>query len=270
MSRFLKALIAVVILAASPLCVLAQGSNPGSSQTETPYAVETEAMKLGGAKAKLFETGSSAGDRSMIVKTFKSGSQIFGKTKVKLTNEFRFFKGESEVLLSGKCVIRMEGTSMFGIDYSQNKARAYACAFENQDSANYAMEVAVPAFAETRIGGGMFSMTMSNDLDEATRAILKAKLIYKGVAYEAKPTGFNTNTMFSRRVVEGYVVMRDGKPIGKLAYRKTGVTTSNNQADLIIPKNDDDDREAVLFMIMTLNAMPDVYSDVQREELSWK
>lgn len=246
--------------------VLAQTQSVASA-----FAVPVETMKLGGAKAGLFETGSSAAGRQILVRTSTSSSQVFGKTRTRLTNAFRFMKGQTEVTLAGDCTIRTEGRSMLNINFTQNKARAYSCVFQNQPESQYALEVALPAFAETRAGGNFVSMTISrNEPDAAVQAILKAKLVYGGVEYEATPTGFGPDRPGARRVVQGYNISRDGKLLGRLAYRQTGVTSLNDQGDITIPSAEADGRDAVLFLIMSLNAMPDVFASRVREEISWQ
>jgi hypothetical protein len=250
--------------------VLAMAASAAAAQAPAPpagFAVPVEAVKLGGAKAGFLETGSAAGGRQILVSTSKSSSQVFGKTKTKITNAFRFTTAEGAVILAGKCVIRTEGRTMLGIDYSKTDARGYSCTANEKPPEQYAMEVALPSFGETRIGS---SLTISRDHSESdVRAILRGRLIYAGVAYEAKPTGFGPDTPWARRVVQGYDILRDGKPIGRLAYRQKGVSSIKDQGDIVIPTADADGREAVLFMIMSLNAMPDVYAGLVREEISW-
>jgi len=260
----------LILIGAASLVILSSGANMGQAAEANPneFAVPVETMKLNGAKAKLFETGSAAAGRSMILSTTKSSSQVFGKTKVKLKSKFRFMKDPEEVILVGQCALRTEGTSMFGIDFSKNKLQAYACSIDSQTPEKYAMEVALPAFAETRIGG-LFSLSVSDDTnDPEVQAILKAKILYDGIAYEATPTGFNNKLAFSRRVVEGYNITKDGNLIGQISFRLKGMTSVKDQGDLTIPATDTDGREAVIFIAMMLNAMPDMYSDAQRLELS--
>jgi hypothetical protein len=239
---------------------------PAPQAPHSEFSVPVESLKLGGAKAGFMETGSAAGGRQILVRTGQGRMQVLGKTRTRLTNHFRYMKGETEVTLAGSCTIRMEGRSMFNIDFSQNKARAYRCEFTDQAEDQYAMEVALPAFAELNVGGGMFGVQISRDRPDAeVQAILKAKLIFAGAAYEATPTGFGKDQLLSRRVVQGYTITRDGKPVGRVTFRNT----SRDQGEIVIPVADADGREAVLFMIMSLNAMPDVYAALVREELKW-
>lgn len=258
------AMVAGVGLAWASAC-WAQSAAP----SPTGFAVPVEAMKLGGAKAGFMESGSAAGGRQILVKTSQSSSQVFGKTKTKVTNAFRFMTADGAVTLAGKCVIRTEGRTLLGIDYSKTDARGYACVAEAQPPEQYALEVALPSFGETRVGG-MIGLTISKDRPASeVQAILRGRLIYAGVTYEARPTGFSPDTLMTRRVVQGYDILRDGKLIGRLAYRQKGVTSSKDQGDIVIPTNAADGRDAVLFMIMSLNAMPDVYAEQVRIEIGW-
>lgn len=233
------------------------------------FSTQVEALKLGGAKAGFMETGSAAADRSLLVRSSTASLQVLGKTKTRLTNSFKYLAGDTTPLLTGKCVIRMEGRSMFNIDFSQNKAQVYGCEFQGKPDNQFAMEVALPAFAEAHLGGGPLSITISrNTPDAVDQSILRARLIYEGQAYEALPTGFGLDRPMTRRVVQGYNVMRNGKLVGRLSYRQSGVTSVKDQADIVVPMSEADGRTAVLFMIMSLNAMPDVYASQVREELA--
>ncbi|ATC31134.1 hypothetical protein CA606_01540 [Caulobacter vibrioides] len=241
-------------------------------QTPAPtagFAVPVEALKLGGAKAGFMESGASAGGRQMLVKTYQRTSQGFVNSKSKITKAFRFMTADGAVTLAGKCVIRAEGRNLLGIDYTKTDARGYNCAAEDQAPEQYAMEVALPSFGDARIGGAL-GLTIKKDRPTSdVQAVLRGRLIYAGVAYEAKPTGFYTDSFMARRVVRGYDILRDGKLIGRLSYPQKEMTSTKDQGDIIVPTSQADGRDAVLFMVMSLNAMPDVYAEQVRREISW-
>lgn len=242
----------------------------GQTPTSTAgFAVPVEALKLGAAKTGFMESGASAGGRQMLVRSYQSSVQGVIKSKTKFTNAFRFMTADGAVTLAGKCVFRAEGRSLLGIDYTKTDARGYNCAAEAQAPEQYAMEVALPSFGEARIGGAL-GLTISKDRSTSdVQSVLRSRMIYAGVAYEAKPTGFYTDSFMTRRVVQGYDILRDGKLIGRLAYPKKEMTSTKDQGDIIVPTSQADGRDAVLFMVMSLNAMPDVYAEQLRRELSW-
>lgn len=231
------------------------------------YAVATETMRLAGADANMFETGASAGGYSLILRQGMGGfsSQTFGQTRVRYNKRYRFIQGEDSLVFTGSCRMLMEWQSMLGVQYDQRTNQAYTCDFENQAAEQYALEVAIPAFNETRASFGVFSMTAAPDVDPAVQqAILRARLVYQGVAYDARPTGFRRERGHERRLVEGFTVTRDGALVGRIDFDESN---QNNRASITIPAADADGRNAVLFLLLHLNAMPDLYSTRTREEV---
>ena len=123
------------------------------------------------------------------------------------------------------------------------------------------MEVTVPAFREASVGMSFGSIGLGASKGDDQRnpdiqAILRARMSYDGATYEATPTGFGSEGLLDPRVVEGYVILRDGAPVGRVDFPDKSVKGGTITA----PTTDADGRKAVLFMTMLLHAMPDLYS----------
>lgn len=231
--------------------------------TTSLFAVDVESLQIGSAKGSgLLESGASAGSYSMIVKQTKSSSFFLLNSKSTFTNEFRFLKDDLQ-LLDGSCTLKSEGFTMLSVDLSKN-AQAYICKFGGRSDDQYTMQVDLPQFPKSDVGIGFLALsTSSAKEDAALQAILKARLIYRGATYDAAPTGFGKQGILSNRVVKGYVISRDGKSVGRVDF--DGGT--NHRGAINAPAADSDGREAVLFMALALNAMPDLYSPNTRSEI---
>ncbi|MGD9967190.1 MAG: hypothetical protein AB7T59_11760 [Hyphomonadaceae bacterium] len=241
---------------------------PAQDAAAPTYAVPVESIRLGGANARLVETGASAGGYSLIQRQALGAfnSQVFGQTRIRYAKRYRFVQGEDNVVFTGACRMSMEWQSMFGVQYDQRTNQAYTCDFENQAAEQYALEVAIPAFNETRGGFGNFSFTAAPDVDPAVQqAILRGRMVYQGVPYDALPTGFRRERGgFERRVVAGYTVTRDGALVGRIDFDESN---QNNRATVTVPVAEADGRAAVLLLLLHLNNMPDMYSTRTREEV---
>ncbi len=88
-----------------------------------------------------------------------------------------------------------------------------------------------------------------------------ARLAYEGATYEAVPTAFGREGLMDPRVVQGFVISRDGQAVGRIDFRDN----SRNGGVITAPAADTDGRRAVLFMALQLHAMPDLYSSTERE-----
>jgi hypothetical protein len=190
---------------------------------------------------------------------------VLTKTRSKLTNSFRFLGPGEALLQTGKCTIKTDGRSMFGVEWNQLTTQLYACEIKDRPADSYAMEVALPAFKQTGLSlGGMSISTSGDSNDPAIQAILRGRMTYGGAKYEAVPTGFDQITPISgHRVVQGYVITRNGTPVGQIAFQGASTT----KGSLTAPVSAADGREAVIFMALNLLVMPDLYSPAVREEM---
>lgn len=244
------------------LCVLAPFAAFAQEASSSDYAAPVEAIQSGGARAGLLESGAAAGGYQWLSRTGGSSSSVFGRERQTTTYTFHFDRGDTNVL-RGVCRLRSEGVSLFGVQWNQRTTQLYACEVRDHEPAQYALEVALPAFNSGGFNLGGVSVGAEVDVDDGMRAILHARMVYGGVAYEAAPISFGRGDMFARRVVTGYIISRDGHPVGRVEFRGN----SSNQGTITLPAADADGREAVLFMCMTLQAMPDLYAPATRDEV---
>lgn len=91
--------------------------------------------------------------------------------------------------------------------------------------------------------------------------VLKARMLYKGVTYEAVPTSFDEKLeYYHQRVAQGYAITRDGKPVGRIDFKRN----SSNGGTITAPVAEADGREAVIFLAVQLLAMPEANSPALR------
>lgn len=231
----------------------------------SPYAVPVESLEIGGARARLMESGGSAGGYSIIVRTTTTQTSFLTRDRGRITLNYRFTGAEEVELLSGVCELKTEGRSYLGFSWDQRTTQLYACEARDQAEGAYALEVTFPGFSEAGFSNDSFGVSVGgDDASPEAQAILAARLFYEGVAYEAAPTSFSApRLMAPDRIVLGYVISRDGQPVGRVDFRGN----SRNRGTIIAPVADADGRRAVLYMALQLLAMPDFYSSNVRATL---
>lgn len=259
----------VVVAAAfffAPAVVSAQEAGALPLALEAPptaYAIPVESVALEDARGRLMETGGAAAGHALTVRQGGARMQVLTRTTSRVSRHFRFLRGEEDVLLAGVCSFRTEGHSLFGVELNRRTTQTYQCTFTDQPEGQYAMDVAIPAFGETTVGRGMLGVGIPDRVSEVEeRAILRAKLLYRGVAYDALPTGFTKPGVLSRRSVQGYAVSRDGQAVGRIEFGG-----GDSKGTVTIPAADAEAREAVLFLLLNLYAMPDLYAPWTREQV---
>ncbi len=259
----MKRLCLAVACALLPLSAFAQ--EPAAPADGAPtYAVPVESLEIGGARAHFMETGGSAGGYAVTVRSSAMQTNILTRNRTRVTLNYRFVGADETELLTGACRLQSGGRSLLGVHWNQSTSELYACEARDQPEGAYAMEVTLPAFRETSFGIGGVSISAGEDeTGPEAHAILHARLSFDGVAYDAAPTGFGReNPMMDRRVVEGYIISRDGQPVGRIDFSGN----SNNRGTIAAPVADADGRRAVLFMALQLLAMPDFYSSHVRQQ----
>lgn len=266
MLKTLPLVLALVLLQVPGLAQAAGSKKPAPVAPPAPiYGVPVEALQITGAKAGFMEMGAAAGGDSILYRSMVSSSQVLTKTRSKLTISFRFLGADQAILQAGKCTIRTEGRSMFGVEWNHLTTQLYTCEIKDRAPDSHAMEVALPALKQGGFSLGGMSISASDDVnDPATQAILRGRMTYGSVKYEAVPTGFDPITPISgRRVVQGYVITRNGTPVGRIAFQGASTT----KGTLTVPVSAADGREAVIFMALNLLIMPDLYSPEVRETM---
>lgn len=260
----LASLIAVCVLL--PATALARQSPPASVASNAAhdgYAAPVETIEIAGAKGGYLEVGVSAGGYALFSRTMTVTSS-FIKTKSRIQVSYRFTGAASTPLFSGACTLKSEGVSMFGVQWDQRTSELYDCETRDQPDSQHALEVTLPALSQFGVSGGDLSFSVSNDIDTPeARAILKGRMTYGAVTYDAVPTEFGKAGLIGRRAVRGYVIQRDGVPVGRIDFQPR----SDNRGVITAPVSDADGRPAVLFMALQLLAMPDLYAPTVRESL---
>lgn len=267
----MKHLCLAAAFALAPFTALAQETAPtapasaeSAASASPTYAVPVESVEIGGARARLLETGGAAGGYAVIVRTSMMQTSILTNTSANVNLNYRYTGADNAELLRGVCRLRSSGRSLLGVQWNQSTSQLYACEARDQPEGAYAIEVMLPAFREASFSLGGFSMSAGDDdFGPEAQAILRARMSFEGVAYEAAPTAFGREgLMMDRRVVEGYVISRDGQPVGRIDFEGN----SANRGTITAPVADADGRRAVIFMALQLLAMPDLYSSTVREE----
>lgn len=245
---------------------LALADPPAAPAPVATYAVATEELAITGANAKLMEQGEAAGGYSLLYRGGQGMSVRIGtQSKSSYRNIYRFIDATGAELITGVCRIRTEGQSAFGIHWDQQTSQLYACDMKDKPTDRFGIEVTVPAFKQGHFSiGGMTVQTSEDIPDAALQAVLKARMVYDGVAYDAAPTGFARPTGLSqRRIVQGYTITRDGALVGRIDLGRDMM----HRGMIVAPTAESDGRQAVLFFAHQLSIMPDLYSATVRSEV---
>jgi hypothetical protein len=160
--------------------------------------------------------------------------------------DYALMSREQTPLLRARCYLGGEYSwSMFIM--VERAAQAYFCGFEGKEPAEYSLEVVLPS--ATRVGTDGAAISMSVEIDDPTRFDRRiARMTYKGVAYEARVSGYDAKRTMSRPITS-YAISRDGKLLGSVLLDGAGAVTA--------PAEDAEAREAVTFFAMSLMLMPD-------------
>jgi hypothetical protein len=268
----MKQLLLLCAIAWFPLSANAQEMSPQTASVSAA-PVPAEAIEIASARRGLMFAGSSAGGLTLVARESTLRTSLFTQDRSRLTRTFRFLGADDAPIVGGACILRTQGRSLLGFQWNQRTTQLYACAVEDQPEAQFAFEVAVPAFQESSFSIGGFSMSAQDDVPEAEQqAVLRGRMVYRGVTYEAVPTGFDEQRGggFSimgagqRRIVQGFIIMRDGAETGRVMFNMRDASGGTITA----PVADAEGREAVLYMALQLHAMPDLFSPNVREEIA--
>jgi hypothetical protein len=153
--------------------------------------VPVETQQLGKAKVKMREQGFSVGDYvfASYVGSESRGVPIYPmgvEMSYRVTTTWRFLKSDMSQITAGACFIDTalkSGTAM--LTASTVSSDTYACAFADRAPQAFKLTVTVPPFTAQKVGFISFEKD-----DPAMYKVMKANMVYDGVAYEAIPTGF--------------------------------------------------------------------------------
>jgi len=247
-------LMAVLFVMALSGPAAAQSSAPQSAPP-TAFSVPVEKLELEKGKGKFFETSFSVGgydffSRSSLTQT-ETGLTILGsdQKKSKVRVGYRFLKSDGSKVASGVC--NVETKSFSGL-WNTAVNSLYTCQFNDLSPVDYALEVAVPNIPPH--GGGFLAVWK---IDPDKYKVLKARMLYKGITYEAVPTALDIDREAAQeRVAKGYVITLDGKAIGQIDFKGN----SDNRGTITAPVAEADGREAVIFLSAQLLDMPEANS----------
>jgi hypothetical protein len=233
------------------------------------YSVAVETLPLAKAKGKFMETAFSVGGYTFA--SSLTGTEALRPTggdprapwRARINDEvtYRFAKTEGAALQSGACRVRYKMWSAL----FDRAGSLYSCDFTGANAAGHALEVfLVPLPPPTN---AMISISLDvEDADayDARYNLLRAKMRYGGVAYEALPVGVEPKREGSGwRVPAGYTIARDGQLVGRIDFppRKgmmAGAFDSiDRQSTITAPVSEADGREAVILFAAHLLKMPE-------------
>jgi hypothetical protein len=239
---------------------------PAIPAPPTEYGVPVETLSIEKARGRFMETAFSVG--GYIFATSIDGAVVPNETPELDTSPwrtrkhaqitFRFMKADGAVINSGTCSQYQKNWSRFW----NRVASLHACQFETASSSNNALEVYLPKI----VPGSNAAVTViidEADGNDARYNVLRARLRYNDVVYEATPTGLYPNREGSgRRVAKGYSISRDGELIGRIDFPEPkGVFAGdafNRLSVITAPVEESAGREAVIFFASQLNKMPEV------------
>lgn len=265
--------IACAAIVASP--VLAQGDSASATTTAdapsveatSAYAVPVEPLSLGKGKGGLMTVAfSTAGYNFSSATSVEGGGgvgiQVFGstKSKKKVVVKYRVAK-DGKPYDAGTCTVTAKLWS--GL-WNSTENSLYTCnrKADGTAPADFALEATVPDIPLE--GGGAISISDGDPIDYG---VLKARMRYDGVVYEAKPTEVDPRLAEQKfRVAKGWLITRDGKPVGRLDFapRNKGFSdfmgSHDRKSIITAPVNAADGREAVITFAAHLMFLPEANS----------
>jgi hypothetical protein len=231
------------------------------------YAVPVEPLSLGKGRGGLMTVAFTAAGYNFSSATSVEGAggatiKVFGstKSKKKVVVKYRVLK-EGKPYDAGTCSVTARLWS--GL-WNSTENSLYTCNRKpgSAASADFALEAVVPDIPLE--GGGTISISSGEPIDYA---VLRARMRYDGVVYEAHPTELDPKLAQQQyRVAKGWLITRDGKPVGRLDFapRDKGFSdfmgSHDRKSIIIAPVNPADGREAVVTFAAHLMFLPEANS----------
>ena len=259
--------IACAIACAAPASAHEDAPQPSTAAepAKSPaYAVPVEPLSLGKGKGGLMTVAfSTAGYNFSSATSVESaggvGIKVFGvsRSKKKVVVKYRVAK-DGKPYDAGTCTVTAKLWS--GL-WNSTENTLYTCNRKPDSTApaDFALEAAVPDIPLE--SGGTISLSSAEPIDYA---VLKARMRYDGVVYEALPTEIDIKQAERRmRAARGWLITRDGQPVGRLDFapRDKGFTdflgSHDRKSIITAPVNAADGREAVITFAAHLMFLPE-------------
>lgn len=246
-------------------------AEPASADAAPAFAVAVEPLGLAKGKGGFTGQAFTVADYNFAASTSAGGGgggvfsvTVMGSTKAKLTVTVKYSLARADAPVSaGTCKVAAKVWS--GLWNSATNS-LYSCVADPGGSgpADFALEAVVPEVAPQ----SGWPVAISRDKDDQFK-LMKARMRYAGAVYEAVPTGLKPEEAAShRRVATGWLISRDGKPVGRLDFpeRKGMVMDVNGSWDrksiITAPKAEADGREAVILFAAQLIMLPEGNSPI--------
>lgn len=258
-------IIAAPALAQGDAATTTATANTAPPAAATPaYAVPVEPLSLGKGKGGLMTVAfSTAGYNFSSATSVESaggvGIKVFGvsRSKKKVVVKYRVAK-DGKPYDAGTCTVTAKLWS--GL-WNSTENTLYTCNRKPDGTApaDFALEAAVPDIPLE--SGGTIALSSAEPIDYA---VLKARMRYDGVVYEALPTEIDIKQAERRmRAAKGWLITRDGQPVGRLDFapRDKGFSdflgSHDRKSIITAPVNAADGREAVITFAAHLMFLPE-------------
>lgn len=252
---------------------------PGLAQSAAPapdtnsYAIPVEQLALSKGKGSLGDPSFSVAGYNFTASTnVKDVSGMFSvtvmgsdKSRKRVLVEYRFSK-DGAAFDYGSCTVT---TKIWSGLWNKTENGLYACVRKPGGTGpeDFALEAVIPNFVAESGAGISISKDNPADYD-----VLKARMRFAGVVYEAVPTGIVPKQIANHdRAAKGWTILREGKPIGRIEFPpRTGsysdsMGSYDRKSLLTVPVNAADGREAVLVFAAHLYFLPESNSPALRE-----
>ena len=255
------------LLAAGCLCLGATAH----AQAPAGSAAPLETLEIGKAQGgSMMDESAGAGGYGMISRTYSIGrAASLSKEKLSINTDVRFqkvgasAKDKPEQLVKGKCTTTGEihntlWVPAYGVQIdTTTMSDVYNCVFEGLSATDYAFELSLPRSKSTNVKTGpSFGIGIQKDGPDKYKDVYLARMLYKGKLYSAEPTAIDAKQM--TRVIKGFAISSGGAQVGRIDF----VGGARNKGKIIAPAAGSADREAVIFMALTLLYLPDASSPV--------
>lgn len=243
---------------------------PPPAPNPADYAVPVEALTIGKAKGRITERPFIVGGYYFASDTYtatrdNSFLELLGSRPLRRTVVVKFRFGRADEMPKGTPIsfgrCAMTAKMWSGLFNSADNS-LYMCKVDKNSALDFSMQAIIPDME----ADSSSMLSISRDNPEKWK-MLKVRLDYRGVQYEAIPHGFDLKREPRKlRVANGYIITRGGQPVGRIDFPtyKGSWSDSNGSYDrtsiITAPVAETDGREAVIFFAAHLLALPEANS----------